>query len=131
MLTTLIGPVTALLDKFIPDAGEKAKLAHEIATLAERNAHDIAMAQIKTNQEEAKHRSIFVAGWRPFIGWVCGLAFAYHFILQPFIVFLLVANGKTLDTLPDFDMYTLVTVLGGLLGLGGLRTYEKTKGLAQ
>lgn len=131
MLATLIGPVTALLDKFIPDADEKAKLAHEIATLAERNAHDIAIAQIKTNQEEAKHRSIFVAGWRPFIGWVCGLAFAYHFIFQPLIVFLIVANGKTLGALPEFDMYTLVTVLGGLLGLGSLRTYEKTKGLTQ
>lgn len=131
MLTQLIGPITSLLDKFIPDADEKAKLAHEIATLAERNAHENRIAQIETNREEAKHRSVFVAGWRPFIGWVCGVALAYHFIVQPMVIFIIVAMGKKVGVLPDFDMYTLVTILGGLLGLGGLRTYEKSKGITK
>ena len=81
MLELLINPITKILDKFIPDADEKAKLAHEIATLAERQAHELAIEQIKVNQEEAKHVSIFIAGWRPFIGWTCGVALSlslYH-----------------------------------------------------
>lgn len=82
-------------------------------------------AQIAVNQEEAKHESIFVAGWRPFIGWVCGSAFAYHFVIQPFAVFLIAANGVQLPPLPVLDSATLLPVLMGMLGLGGMRTFEK------
>lgn len=130
MLELLINPVTKLLDKFIPDADEKAKLAHEIATLAERQAHETALAQIKVNQEEAKHKSTFVSGWRPFIGWTSGVALAYHFILQPLLVFILTATGQPVE-LPSFDMGSLMTVLMGMLGLGGLRTFEKYKGVSK
>ena len=69
MLQALIGPVTGLLDKFIPDADEKAKLAHEIATMSERHAQELAKGQIEINKAEAAHKSMFVAGWRPFVGW--------------------------------------------------------------
>lgn len=132
MLATLIGPVTALLDKFIPDADEKAKLAHEIATLAERNAHDLAMAQIKTNQEQAKHPSLFVAGARPMIMWICAIAMAYHFILQPFLMFGVLVAGITLpENPPELDMGQLMPVLLGILGLGGMRSWEKVKGCAR
>lgn len=132
MLTTLIGPVTALLDKFIPDAGEKAKLAHEIATLAERNAHDIAMAQIETNREEAKHPSLFVAGARPMIMWICAISMAYHFILQPFLMFGVLVAGITLpENPPELDMGQLMPVLLGILGLGGMRSWEKINGCAR
>jgi hypothetical protein len=131
MLTALIGPVAALLDKVIPDAGERARLAHEIATLAERQAHEIALAQIEVNKEESKSDSIFKSGWRPFIGWVCGAAFAYHFVGQPVIIFALAYFGLPAPTLPEFDMMSLMTVLGGLLGLGGLRTFEKYKGVTK
>lgn len=130
MLELLINPVTKLLDKFIPDADEKAKLAHEIATLAERQAHETALAQIKVNQEEAKHKSTFVSGWRPFIGWTCGTALAYHFIIQPLLIFILTATGQPVE-LPSFDMGSLMTVLMGMLGLGGLRTFEKYKGVSK
>lgn len=78
------------------------------------------------NEAEARHRSIFVAGWRPFIGWVCGLAFAFHYIALP-----LIATYKPDFVTPDFDTNQLFTVLMGMLGLGGLRTYEKMKGKAQ
>lgn len=131
MIQALIGPVTGLLDKVIEDKDQKAKLAHEIATLAERQAHEAAMGQILTNREEAKHKSIFVAGWRPFIGWTCGIALAYHFIFAPLIVFGVAWSGATLPELPAFDMDSLMTVLLGMLGLGGLRTYEKQKGLTK
>ena len=82
--------------------------------------------QTKINLAEASHRTLFVAGWRPFIGWTCGLALAYHFILQPILSLILVISGITVD-LPEFDMSSLMTVLMGMLGLGGLRTYEKVK----
>lgn len=131
MLTKLIGPVVTLLDKFIPDAGEKAKLAHEIATLAEKQAHEIALAQIEVNKEEAKSDQLFKSGWRPFIGWTCGTAFAYHFVAQPVIVFILAVSGTEVPKLPEFDMTSLLTVLGGLLGLGSLRTFEKFKGVTK
>jgi len=131
MLQALIGPVTGLLDKVIEDKDQKAKLAHEIATLAERQAHEASMAQILTNREEAKHKSIFVAGWRPFIGWTCGVALAYHFVLAPLITFGIVWAGAEIPEIPSFDMDSLMTVLLGMLGLGGLRTYEKQKGLTK
>ena len=131
MIESLIGPVTGLLDKFVEDKDQKAKMAHEIATMGERHAQQIAMAQIEVNKAEAASGSIFKGGWRPFIGWVCGIAFAYHFILQPTLVFILTAAGVALPDLPEFDMGTLLPVLGGMLGIGGLRTYEKQKGLAK
>ena len=130
MLELLINPITKILDKFIPDADEKAKLAHEIATLAERQAHELAIEQIKVNQEEAKHVSIFIAGWRPFIGWTCGVALSYHFIIQPLLIFAFAVTGQPVE-LPVFDMGSLMTVLMGMLGLGGLRTFEKFKGVSK
>lgn len=126
MVNLLIPAVTGLLNKFIPDADERQKLAHEIATMSQKMAHESALLQIEVNKEEAKHRSSFVAGWRPFIGWTCGLALAYHFILQPILTLILAISGITID-LPVFDMSSLMTVLLGMLGLGGLRTFEKVK----
>ena len=80
MLQSLIGPVTGLLDKFIPDADEKAKLAHEIATMAEKQAHEANMGQLEVNKMEAQHRSVFIAGWRPFLGWGLSFAMIWHFV---------------------------------------------------
>lgn len=125
MLELLINPISTLLDKFIPDADEKAKLAHEIATLAQKQAHESAIAQVRVNEKEAQHRSIFIAGWRPFVGWTCGIALFYHFIVQPILVFFMDKPA------PSFDMSTLSTILMGMLGLGGLRTFEKYKSIAK
>jgi len=131
MLQALIGPVTGLLDKFVEDKDQKNALAHEIATLAEKQAHEAAMAQVSVNQAEAKHRSIFVAGWRPFIGWTCGFALAYHFVVAPLILFGAGWAGAEIPELPAFDMDSLMTVLLGMLGLGGMRSFEKSKGLTK
>lgn len=131
MLKDLINPVADLLNKFVPDQTEKLKLAHEIATLAEKQSHAIAMAQIEVNKVEAASNSIFKSGWRPFIGWTCGVAFSYHFVLQPLLIFILTYAGYPVPELPEFDMASLMTVLGGLLGLGGLRTFEKYKGISK
>ena len=131
MLQALIGPVTSLLDKFIEDKDQKAKLAHEIATMSERHIQEQVMGQLEINKAEAQHRSIFVAGWRPFIGWTCGIALAWHFVIAPVVIFGAGYAGVTLPDLPTFDMNSLMTVLLGMLGLGGLRTYEKSKGLTK
>ena len=131
LLSSLIEPVSNLLDKAIPDQDLKRKLSHEIATMSEKHAQQLALAQIKVNAAEAASGSLFKGGWRPFVGWVCGVAFCYHFIIQPLIVFVVALTGTTIPDLPSFDMGTLLTVLGGLLGIGGLRTYEKQKGLTK
>jgi|TARA_B100001057_G_scaffold463727_1_gene518205 hypothetical protein len=131
MLQTLIGPVTGLLDKFIEDKDQKNALAHEIATLAEKQAHEAAIAQVEVNKQEAQHRSIFVAGWRPFTGWVTAFALAYHFIITPFILFATAIAGIEIPELPSFDMETLTTILLGMLGLGGMRSFEKFKGVSK
>ncbi|MGA1047156.1 MAG: 3TM-type holin [Minisyncoccia bacterium] len=129
--TALIGPVASILDKFIEDKDKKNELAHEIATMAEKHAHEANLIQAETNKEEAQHRSVWVAGWRPFIGWVCGFALAWHFVLSPVVLFFAAWFNIVLPALPAFDMGSLMTVLMGMLGLGGLRTFEKTKGLTR
>ena len=131
LLGSLVGPVTGLLDKFIEDKDQKNALAHEIATLAEKQAHELAMGQIEINKEEAKSRNIFIAGWRPFVGWTCAVALAYHFVLNPLILFIASWTGAVIPELPAFDMDSLMTVLLGMLGLGGLRTYEKKAGITK
>ena len=131
LLTTLIEPATKLLDKVIEDKDQKAKLAHELATMADKLAHEQQLAQMAINKEEASSGSLFKGGWRPFVGWVCGVAFCYHFIIQPVIIFIVALTGIIIPDLPSFNMNTLLTVLGGMLGIGSLRTYEKQKGLTK
>ena len=126
MIEALIKPVARILDKFIVDKDLKEKLEHEIKLEIQK----ANIAQIDVNKAEALHRTVFVAGWRPFIGWTCGLALAYHFILQPIIVFTMSVNGLAYD-LPEFDMGSLMTIILGMLGLGGMRSFEKFKGLTR
>jgi len=131
IIASLVGPVSGILDKFVEDKDQKAALAHEIATMSDRHAQQALLAQLEINKAEAASGSLFKGGWRPAVGWVCALAFAYHYLLQPLLVFILTASGVDLPELPSFDMSALLTVLGGLLGIGGLRSYEKTKGLTK
>ena len=121
MLESLIAPVTNLLERFIPDADTKQKLAHEIATISDRYAQELAVAQIKLNTAEAKG-SAFQRNWRPATGWVCVLGFAVNFLISP------LAAGFGVN-IPQADTSVMMPVLMGLLGLGGLRSYEKSKGI--
>jgi hypothetical protein len=131
LLNALIGPVTGLLDKFVEDKDQKAALAHEISTMADRHAQELALAQVEVNKAEASSGSVWKGGWRPFVGWVCGTAFAYHFVIQPLAIFVVAAYGMEIPALPEFDMGQLMTVLMGMLGLGGLRSFEKYKHVAK
>ena len=131
LVNTLVGPVSNILDKFVEDKDQKAKLAHEIATMSDKHAQEIALAQISVNAAEAASGSLFKGGWRPCVGWVCAIAFFYHFVGQPLIIFIVALAGADIPPLPEFDMGTLLTVLGGMLGIGSLRTYEKQKGITK
>ena len=126
MIDKLIKPVSQILDKLVADKDLKLKLQHELS----QELHKANLAQIEVNKTEAQHRSVFVAGWRPFTGWVCASALAYHFIVEPVIIFVLSFFEIQL-ILPTFDMGSLLTVLMGMLGLGGLRTFEKSKGITK
>ena len=131
LVNTLVGPVSNILDKFVEDKDQKAKLAHEIATMSDKHAQEIALAQISVNAAAAASGSLFKGGWRPCVGWVCAIAFFYHFVGQPLIIFIVALAGAEIPPLPEFDMGTLLTVLGGMLGIGSLRTYEKQKGITK
>lgn len=120
MLTNLIGPVSGLLDKFIEDKDQKARLAHDISTMAQKHAQEIALAQIAVNKEEAKG-NWFQSSWRPATAWVCVAGFAVNFLISP----LAVPFGIDI---PQADTSTMLPVLMGMLGLGGLRTAERLKG---
>ncbi len=134
---TLIPAISQLLDKIIPDPEMREKAKIEL-TKAERafDLEELRLAlsadqmQSEINKEEATNQNIFVSGWRPFIGWVCGFAFAYHFVIQPILAFVVVNHGGKVE-LPAFDMQSLSTVLMGMLGLGGLRTLEKIKSMTR
>ena len=126
MLANLIGPATQLLDKFIEDKDQKAALAHEISTMAERHAQELAKGQIEVNKMEAASGSMFVAGWRPAVGWICALGFASNFILIPMANFSLALASIDVQ-IPMIDTTQMMPVLMGMLGLGTLRTVEKVR----
>lgn len=117
-----------LLDKVIPDKDAREKAQAELIKAAQDQDFQLALAQIRVNEEEAKSDSLFKSGWRPSIGWTCSVAFILHFVAFPIINFVIVGLGYK-EVVISFDMTTLMTVLGGLLGIGGLRTYEKVKGI--
>ncbi len=125
-LQSLINPIAGLLDKFIEDKDQKNALAHQIATLSERHAQELAKAQLAVNKVEASSTSIFVSGWRPAVGWVCVLGMAGNFILIPMTNFVLALFDSTV-TIPLIDTATMMPVLLGMLGLGAMRSTEKIK----
>lgn len=133
ILNTLVGPVSEILDKVIVDKDERDRLAFEISSLADRQAHEVALAQIEVNKAEAANAGggwmgLFRAGWRPAVAWACTAAMIWHFLIQPIMIFSIVASGGQPPALPEFDMGSLMTVLLGLLGLGGMRTLERIRG---
>jgi hypothetical protein len=126
VIESLIGPVAGLLDKFIEDKDQKHILAHQIATMSERHAQELAKGQLEVNKAEAASASLFVAGWRPAVGWVCVLGMASNFVLIPMVNFILALAESTI-TVPLIDTSTMMPVLLGMLGLGAMRSAEKIK----
>jgi hypothetical protein len=128
ILPSLIEPISSLLDKFVENKDQKNLLAHRIATMAERHAHELAKGQLEVNKVEAAHNNMFVAGWRPAVGWICATGMAGNFILIPMANFIL-ALVESEIVIPLIALSEMMPVLLGMLGLGAMRTVEKAKGV--
>jgi len=117
LISGLVGPVTGILDKVIEDKDQKARLAHEIATLAERQSHEVIMSQIEVLKADAKG-NWFQASWRPLIGWICGLSLGINYMVSP------IAAGFGVE-IPQADMSVMMPLMFGMLGISGMRSYDK------
>ena|SRR3990167_3930828 len=137
IIASLIPILGSVLDKVIPNAAEREKAKLEIQLKLAENETELVklfaaqdQGQIEINKEEAKSNSLFVAGWRPAVGWICAFGCAWAFILKPVLDWGVAAAGSTV-ALPVFQTGELMSLLLGLLGMGTLRTYEKFKGVAR
>ena len=131
LLSAVLPSVMEVAGRFLPEDKEKRAAAErEIQAKLTDSLAQVDLAQLGMNKVEAAHRSMFVAGWRPFIGWTCGVALMYTYVLQPILVFGLAQAGYLVE-LPKMDLGELMPVLMGMLGLGGLRSWEKVKGVAR
>lgn len=128
-LVNLIPIIGSILERVVPDKTARERAQAEIAKAVQDLEADIVRGQIDINREEARHSSVFVSGWRPFIGWVCGFGFAYSFLAMPFLSWAARVNG--LPEFPELDGASLMTLTLGMLGLAGVRSYEKTKGVSR
>lgn len=133
LLKGALGPILDGVLRFIPDKNKRAEAKEQFEMQMLAAMTSLVQGQLAINQKEAEHGSIFVAGWRPFIGWVCGTALAYNFIVQPLLLYAawVIPEGAVLADAPQLETGELMTVLLGMLGLGGLRTYEKRLGVAR
>jgi hypothetical protein len=130
LIPALLPIVGDVLDRFFPNKEEKEKATREIEAKLTEHLASIDLAQLEVNKAEAGHKSMFIAGWRPFVGWTCGLALFYTYLIQPIAIFIMGQTG-TLVHLPEIDLGTMMPVLLGMLGLGGLRSWEKWKKVAR
>ena len=118
-----------LIDRLIPDPEKKAAAELELLKLSQEGDLKKILGQLEINAREAAHPSIFVAGWRPFVGWTCGVGLFYQAVLHNLLNW--VAVMYALPTLPAMDSALLIYVLGAMLGIAGLRTYEKKSGVTK
>lgn len=130
MINAILPLIGTVLDKVIPDNNAKQKAKQEIEKALIDNAAQISLAQAETNKIEAAHRSVWVAGWRPCLGWISALSFLFMFILQPLAQWVSALLGLVV-VLPEFQTDVLMELTFAMLGLAGLRTYEKQKGLTK
>jgi hypothetical protein len=122
----LVGSVGKIVDELHTSDEEKAQAKIKLQELD----NQLKTKQMDINKVEAGHRSIFVAGWRPALGWISALSVGYVYLFQPFIVMVLKIAGSDIE-LPTLDLSQLMPLILGMLGLGGLRSFEKAKGVAK
>lgn len=130
----LIGPILdigkSLLDRFGPeDKGERAKADAEFMRMAAEGELKQVIAQLEINASEAAHPSVWVSGWRPFFGWAGGAGFLYATILQPMLAWWASIKGWPVPPVLNLDL--LWVVVTGMLGIGGMRSVEKIKGVTR
>jgi len=117
-----------LIDRLFPDPAKKAEAELELLKMTQAGDLQVILAQLQINAKEAESASVFVAGWRPFTGWICGFGLLYATIIHNVLQWVSVIRAWPLP--PAVDTDTLVYVLGAMLGVGGLRTLEKIRGVA-
>lgn len=129
-IEAITGVVTKVLDKFVPDAKDRLE-AEQLVLKSLLTASD---AQIEVNKVEAASTNLFVSGWRPFVGWVCGGSLAYAAVGYSFLQWLVdmtaVLTATPVPAIPKPDTTITLEILMGMLGMGAFRTYEKTQGVA-
>ena len=130
ILSAILPVAETVIDRLVPDKNAKSKAMREMEkALVDAHAKGI-LGQLEINKVEAGHRSIFVAGWRPMCGWICAAALGFHFIVAPVVQWAGPIGGWHLP-IPEFDMSSLMTILLGMLGIGGMRSFEKFKGITK
>ena len=123
-LSAVLEVGTKLIDRLWPDPAQKAAATMELMKLQQSGDLAAIAGQLEINKAEAANPNLFVAGWRPFVGWVCGGGFAIQFVAGPLLTWGSTLMGHPV-AFPQMDMSVLMTMLAGMLGMGGLRTYEK------
>ena len=130
-IPAMVSNLSQLINKFVPDRGAQIQIQAELQQRLVQIEAESAKAQTEINKTEAASGSLFASSWRPAVGWVCALAFAWQFVGQPFFSFFYTLATKQPAPVVALDSEALNTVLFGLLGLGGFRTWEKIKGVAK
>ena len=130
LIPQLIPIISGVLDKTVPDNVTKNKVAGQIEKALIDNASTISLETIKTNQIEAAHRSVWVAGWRPAIGWSCAAGIFWMVVGQPFAGWIAALQGNTIE-LPELPTDILFELTIAMLGMGALRSFDKLKGLSK
>jgi len=124
---TAVSAIGNVIDELHTSQEEKAKAKHDLLELQQKPG----LMQAMTNLYEAQHRSMFVAGWRPMVGWICAFALGFNFILLPLMTFFASLLGYADKIPPPLDMATMMPVLFGMLGIAGMRSYDKSKGTSK
>lgn len=135
MINALLPLIGKVIDKILPDPGLQNEAKIKMMELAQKGElqildkeAELLLQQIELNKIEAQSSSLFKSGWRPFIGWLCGIGLFYQFIINPILPWIINLVKPGVPPLPSLDMGTLTTIMFGILGLGGLRTFERVKG---
>ncbi len=130
MLQAILPLIGTVLDRVIPDKNGAEKAKQEIERTLVENANQLNLAQLAVNKAEAEHRSVFVAGWRPMIGWSCAIGIFWLFVGHPIVVYLDAMDG-VVSPIPTIDHDILLELTFAMLGMAGLRTFEKLKGVSK
>ena len=130
MISAILPLISTVIDRVIPDKNGAEKAKQEIEKTLIDNANQLNLAQVEVNKIEAEHRSVFVAGWRPMIGWSCAIGIFWLFVGHPLVVYIDGLDGVT-SPIPTINHDILLELTFAMLGMAGLRTFEKLKGITK
>lgn len=131
LLLPTIGPIVDKLVGLIPNSNDRAKAKEQLEMDLQQAVTNASALQAKINLVEAGHKSVFVAGWRPFIGWICGVGLFWAYIAQPIVMWYASIWHPDVAALPQISTDGLYQLVLAMLGMGGLRTFEKMKGVSR